>query len=119
MDWLKKAPTAVVVTTIIVCGVLALGVLGVFLALTINGSDTAEFRMWINTVGQLLLFPAIGVTAVAATSAARSAGKAEDQTNGQLGDRDDTIAALGAQLRAQALEIQALRQQQLPPELQR
>lgn len=110
MDWLKKAPTAVVVTVIIVCGVLALGILGVFLVLTINGADTAEFRMWINTVGQLLLFPAVGVTAVAATSAARSSSRTEEQTNGQLTSRDDNITALTAQLRQMEQRLAAAEQ---------
>lgn len=109
MDWLKKAPTAVVVTVIIVCGVLALGILGVFLVLTINGADTAEFRMWINTVGQLLLFPAVGVTAVAATSAARSSSRTEEQTNGQLTSRDDNITALQVENKRQADVIAQLR----------
>lgn len=99
MDWLRKAPTPVVVSTIAVCGVVAVSVLAAFVLLSINGVDTSEFRMWINTVGQLVVFPLLGVTAVASTSAARSASRAEDQTNGQLTARDERIAELEARLR--------------------
>lgn len=84
MDWLKKAPTAVTVTVIIMCGVIAVAVLVSFTYLTATGHDTAEFRMWINTIGQILVFPFLGVTAVASVAAARSSSNAEDQTNGQL-----------------------------------
>lgn len=98
MDWLKKAPTTVVITVIIVCGFVALGVLGSFVALTLAGEDTAEFRMWINTIGQICVYPLLGVSTVAAVSAARSASRAEDQTNGKLTERDDKIDALRAEL---------------------
>lgn len=99
MDWLKKAPTAVVITVIIVFGMLALGALAVFTVLTLNGEDTTEFRSWLNTVANLVVLPGVGLAAVAATSAARSASNTEEQTNGTLTARDDNIAALSAQLR--------------------
>jgi hypothetical protein len=102
MDWLKKAPTAVVITVVIMCGVIALGVLGSYVWLTANGVDTTEFRQWINTVGQILVFPLIGAGAVASISAAKSASKAEDQTNGHLTDRD-------AKIEEQAAVIENLR----------
>jgi biotin transporter BioY len=98
MEWLKKAPTAVVVTMIIVCGVIAALLVGAFVLLTLNGADTTEFRQWVNTLGQILVFPLLGVTAVASTAAARSASKAEDQTNGQLDRRDEEIAHLRSKL---------------------
>jgi hypothetical protein len=86
----------VVVTVIIVCGVVALGVLGSFVALTMSGQDTTAFREWINTLGQILVFPFLGVTTAAAVQAARSASNAEDQTNGlhqdQLNEVADTAA---------------------------
>jgi predicted permease len=84
MTWLKKAPTAVTVAVIIVCGVLALAVLGAFVLLTLNGQDTTEFRQWVNTMGQILVFPLLGTTAVASVAAARSSSAAEDAGNGQL-----------------------------------
>lgn len=98
VEWLKKAPTSVVVAVVIVCGVVALGVLGSFVALSISGQDTTEFRQWINALGQLLVYPFLGVTAVASVQAARSASKAEDQTNGHLDAKDEEIKALRAQL---------------------
>lgn len=100
MDWLRKAPTPVVVSVVIVCGVIALGVLGSFVALTVTGSDTSEFRMWINTIGQLFVYPLLGVTTLASVQAARSASKAEDQTNGHLEAKDEEIRRLRAQLAA-------------------
>lgn len=98
IGWLKKAPTAVVVAVVIVCGVIALGVLGSFVALSLSGQDTTEFRQWINALGQILVYPFLGVTAVASVQAARSASKAEDQTNGHLTEKDEEIRALRAQL---------------------
>lgn len=94
MDWLKKAPTAVVVTVIIVCGFLATAVFAAYVILTLNGADTAEFRQWINTLGQILVFPFLGITTAAAVSAAKSASKADEQTNGHLTKVSDENAEL-------------------------
>jgi fructose-specific phosphotransferase system IIC component len=84
MDWLKKAPTSITITVICVCGVLALGVVAAYTVLTLNGQDTAEFRQWVQTLGQLLVFPLLGTSAVASVAAARSSSAAEDNTNGNL-----------------------------------
>lgn len=100
MDWLKKAPTTVTVTVIIMCGVLASVLVLAFVLLTLNGADTTEFRQWVSTLGQLLVYPLLGTTAVASVAAARSSSKAEDQTNGQLEERDARIAVLRGQLAA-------------------
>lgn len=108
VDWFKRAPTPVVVAIVITCGVVALGVLGVFVVLSINGVDTLEFRQWIQTVGQILIYPILGVGTLASVSAARSSAKAEEQTNGHLSDREDTIAALTAQNRQQEIMIRQL-----------
>lgn len=108
MDWLKKAPTAVVVTVIIVCGVLAAVLVGSFVLLTLQGADTTEFRQWVNTLGQILVFPLLGTTAVASVAAARSASKAEDQTNGQLTDRDELIIRLQGQLDVRERQLRQL-----------
>jgi NADH:ubiquinone oxidoreductase subunit 6 (subunit J) len=94
MDWLRKAPTTVVITVIIVCGAVALGVLGAFVTLSLQGVDTTEFRQWINTVGQILVFPFLGAATVASVSAAKSASKAEDNSNGVLESRDRKIQSL-------------------------
>lgn len=94
MDWLKKAPTAVTVTVIIVCGFLATVLVAAYVVLTLQGADTSEFRQWVQTIGQLLVFPLLGVTSVASVAAARSASKAEDNGNGLLTTRDARIAAL-------------------------
>jgi NADH:ubiquinone oxidoreductase subunit 6 (subunit J) len=99
MNWLKKAPTSVTITVISVCGVLAVAILIAYVVLSLNGGDTTEFRQWINTVGQILVFPLLGTTAVASVAAARSSSAAEDQTNGQLTAKDRKIAELEAQLR--------------------
>lgn len=98
LDWLKKAPTSVVVTVIIVCGVIAVAVLGCFVALQLSGADTADFRQWIQTVGILVLGSLTGVNTVASVAAARSSSNTEDQTNGTLTKRDDEIADLRAQV---------------------
>lgn len=97
-DWLKKAPTSVVVTVIIMCGVVVLATLGTYLALAMSGADTTEFRQWVNTLGQVLVYPFLGVTAVASVSAARSASRAEDQTNGHLTHKEEEITELRRQL---------------------
>lgn len=92
MDWLKKAPTAVVVSVVLVCGVAVLAVLGGFVALEIAGKPTDDYRGFINTIANLIILPLAGVGTIAATSAARSASKAEDNTNG-------TLTALNAQVK--------------------
>lgn len=108
MDWLKKAPTSVTVTVIITCGLLALSLVGAFVLLTINGEDTTEFRQWVSTIGQLLVYPLLGTTAVASVAAARSASKAEDNSNGTLTARDDTIARQSALLEAHERTLRQL-----------
>jgi fructose-specific phosphotransferase system IIC component len=100
VEWLKKAPTGVVVTVIITCGVIVLGLLGTYVALTLDGADTTEFRQWINTLGQILVYPFLGVGTLAAISAAKSANKADEQTNGHLTAKDEELADLRAQLAA-------------------
>lgn len=93
MEWLRKAPTTVVITVIVTCGVLAAVLVAAFVVLEVQGADTAEFRRWIGTVGQLLVYPLLGITTVASVSSARSASRADDQTNGQLQAKDQTIEA--------------------------
>lgn len=99
MEWLRKAPTAVTIAVVAVCGVLAVAVLAAYVVMSINGVDTTEFRQWVVTVGQLLVYPLLGTTAVASVAAARSASAAEDNSNGRLTQRDERIAQLEAQMR--------------------
>jgi hypothetical protein len=62
--------------------------------LTLNGADTTEFRQWVQTIGQLLVYPLIGTSAVASVAAARSSSNAEDNTNGRLTALQNENAAL-------------------------
>ena len=107
VDWLKKAPTAVVVTLIIVMGLLAAAVIGAFVVLQINGQDTAPLRQWITAIGTPLISLLLGVNTVASVQSARSASNAEDQTNGQLTSRDARIAQLEGVVRSAGLVVPA------------
>ena len=100
MAWLRKAPTAVVVTVIITCGLLALGVLAAFVVLSINGQDTTDFRNWVQTIGVVFILPLLGINTVASVVGAKSASAAEDQTNGIHAAKDRQIAQLTSELRA-------------------
>jgi ABC-type Fe3+-siderophore transport system permease subunit len=92
MEWLKKAPATVVVTVLLV-GVLGfLGLLGGFVALTLAGEDTTDYRTFVQMIASLVMLPIGGLGTIAAVSAAKSASRTEDQTNGQLTVRDEKIA---------------------------
>lgn len=99
MDWLRKAPTSVVVTVVVVCGVLGLGVLAAFVTLSINDVDTTELRQWIQTIGITVILPLLGVNTLASVVGAKSSSNAEDNTNGIHEQKDAQIARLTAQLR--------------------
>lgn len=94
MEWLRKAPTTIVITVFITCGLLASVLVAAYVVLEINGADTAEFRRWVGTLGQLLVYPMLGITTIASVSSARSSSRAEDQTNGQLQSRDAELDLL-------------------------
>ncbi len=100
MRFLGKAPTAVVVTVIIVCGILALGTLAAFVTLSLNGIDTTDLRQWIQTVGITIILPLLGINTVASVAGAKSASAAEDQTNGHLAAKDTELSALRRQVAA-------------------
>lgn len=100
MDWLKKAPTAVVIALIAMVTVIVIAVLATFVTLQLNGQDTTELRQWINALGIPSIISLLGINTVASVQAARSSSAAEDQTNGQLTARDAEIAALRKQLDA-------------------
>jgi hypothetical protein len=97
MQWLKKAPTSVVVTVVIVCGLGLFAVLAGFVALTIADKPTDEYRQFINTLANLIMLPIGGLSAVAAVSAARSSSNTEDQTNGALTAKSAEIADAAVQ----------------------
>lgn len=99
MKWLSKAPTSVTIAIVAVCGVLATVIVLAYVVLTINGADTSEFRQWVQTLGQLLVYPLLGTSAVASVAAARSSSNAEDNTNGRLTALQEENAALRAQLK--------------------
>lgn len=84
VEWLKKAPTGVVVSIIAVVGLLMVVTIGGFVWLTAIGADTAEFRMFINTLLNSVGLPLAGIGAIGGISAARSASKVEERTNGGL-----------------------------------
>lgn len=98
MNWLKNAPTSVVVTVIIVCGVGFLGLLAAFVYLEASGQDTADFRAFVNTLANLIMLPLVGAGTLAAAAAAKSSAAAEEQTNGHLSAKEDEIAALQRRL---------------------
>lgn len=98
MGWIRKAPTSVVVTVIIVCGIGTVVMLGGFIALEYAGRPTEDYRAFVNTLFNAVTVLAAGTGAVAGISAARSASNAEDQTNGQLTARDEEIRQLRAEL---------------------
>lgn len=103
MEWLKKAPTPLIVTVLVVVGAVTIAYVGGYVILTVNGVDTADYRGLLNTgMNYILVLLGAGST-VASVSAARSASKAEDQTNGQLTARDQHIAELQGQIQRAGL----------------
>lgn len=105
VDWLKKAPTSVVITVALVCVVGVLGVLGGFVALSIAGQPTDDYRAFINTLANLLVYPLLGVGTLGSIVAAKSASKAEDNSNGKLTALQEENAALRAQLEGRKTDV--------------
>jgi hypothetical protein len=83
-DWLKKAPTGFTIALIIVVGILFLGVIAGYVILSVDGVETLPFTRFIGTLAQLILLPIVGVGTTASIVAAKSASKAEEQTNGSM-----------------------------------
>lgn len=100
VDWLKKAPTSVVITIVVVCVVGVLGVLGGFVALSVAGVPTDDYRSFVNTLANLLVYPLLGVGTLGSIVAAKSAVKAEDNSNGRLTALQAENEKLREQLRA-------------------
>jgi len=80
---LKNAPNSVI-WAVALCFI---GVVGAFVALSIAGADTADFRAFLNTVMNLVTVILSGGALLAAGAAAKSSANAEEQTNGSLDKR--------------------------------
>lgn len=98
MNWVRKAPTALVVAIVIVVGLASIAYLAGYVYLTATGADTTDYRGLLNTTFNFVMLLLGGTATVASVSAARSASNAEDNTNGELTARDARIAELEAQL---------------------
>lgn len=96
MEWLKKAPTTIVVTVIGTAGILMLATMIGFTVLIYAGKDVSEFRSLINTVINFVTLAIASVGTVAATGAARSSAKTEEQTNGPSSAERDAVARAAA-----------------------
>jgi hypothetical protein len=96
MDWLKKAPTSVTITVLVIVGTLLLAGLIGFTTLIYAGKDVTEFRQMINTLMIFATTGFSGVAAVAGVGAAKSSAKTEDQTNGASDAERDAIARAAA-----------------------
>lgn len=102
MDWLKKAPTSLVVTVACFMFAATITYLGGYVYLLANGIDTTDYRGLINTAFNYLGVMLGGTAAVGSVAAARSANRADQQTNGHL-------ATLAEKIEEQAAEIERLR----------
>lgn len=75
-----------------ICGtILALAVIVSFVFLAATGADATDFRTFLNTALNIVTVLLGGGAFVAASAAAKSADKAEKQTNGAPGGIQDTI----------------------------
>jgi hypothetical protein len=100
MNWIKKAPTSVLIASIGAGVVVSLGFLAGFVVLALNGQDTTEYRGLVNIAMNAVTVFLGAIAAVGATSAAKSASNAEEQTNGTLTEKDREIAGLRRDLSA-------------------
>lgn len=105
MNWIRKAPTALLVTIVIVCGLGVITTIGGFVLLEYAGRDTTDYRAFVNVLVNAATLAVAGVGAVGGVSAARSASNAEENTNGTLTAKDREITAL----RTEVARLQARR----------
>lgn len=94
MNWIKKAPTGVLIAVIALAGVVSVAFLAGFVVLELDGKDTTEYRGLVNLVMNAATVVLAGIGAIGSASAARSSSNAEEQTNGTLTSRDQKIAEL-------------------------
>jgi hypothetical protein len=99
MNWIRKAPTALLVTIVIVCGLGVIVTIGGFVLLAYAGRDTDDYRAFVSVLIQAATLAVAGVGAVGGVSAARSASNTEENTNGTLHAKDSEIAELQRQVR--------------------
>lgn len=97
MGWIRKAPTAVVVTMVVVCGLGTVAVVGGFVALELAGRGTDDYLAFVSFLINTVMLLVTGTGTVAAVSAARSASNTEAQTNGALSAKTEEIADAAAQ----------------------
>lgn len=102
MQWLKKAPPAVIIGFFVLTSVLAVAVIAAYVLIALQGDpqDLIDFRQTVQTIGISLVLPLLGVNTVATWAGGRAAAAAETNTNGALSARDERIAALEAQVAA-------------------
>lgn len=105
VEWLKKAPTALIVTLLVVVGVATLAYLAGYVFLTANGVDTTDYRALLNTAFNYVTVLLGATSTAAAVSAARSANKADKQTNGHLAAKDEELAGLRERLAAAERQV--------------
>jgi hypothetical protein len=86
---MKNAPNALI-WAVSICFV---AVVGAFVALSATGSDSADLRMFLNTVLNIVAALFSGGALVVAGAAARSSSNTEQNTNGHLSRQSDTIRA--------------------------
>lgn len=98
MDWFRKAPPALIALVGALVGVTVLALIGGFVALSIAGQPTDDYRAFINTLMNGVLLVLGGISALGGAAAAKSAGQAAEQTNGHLAAKDAEIADLKAQI---------------------
>lgn len=82
-DIVRKAPNALI-WAVSLCFV---AILAAFVVLAVTGSNTTDLRSFINTVSNVVGVLLGGSGLVVAGAAAKSASKAEEQTNGDLDKR--------------------------------
>lgn len=90
---MKNAPNSLI-WAVTLC---FLGVLAAFVFLSASGSDSTDLRTFLNTALNIAAALFSGSALVVAGAAARSAGRADDQTNGALTNRMENAAHRGMQ----------------------
>jgi hypothetical protein len=94
MNWLRKAPTPLLIAIVVTLAVATIAYLAGFVYLTSIGKDVTEYRALLNTAFNYVGLLLGGTATIASVSAARSASNAEDAGNGKLTERDAEIERL-------------------------
>ena len=89
-DILKNAPNGLIIGCVTIVFVT---VVTAFVVLAVTKSDATEFRAFLNTLLNIVSVIFAGGAFVTAGAAAKSAQKAEEQTNGALDDRIKTVVS--------------------------